>query len=319
MTRRRGETTRKMTTLGLLAAATFGGAIATARPASAQDIERVLAGIRLNSKSSNVLAKYGNPNEVVIGDVGFRGIQAGNTGGSGAPPADGGGLPGLGGGTGGPPQVLTPGRAGGGFSSGGAAAGGFGRGGGPPVPGGAPAGGFGAPSGAPIPGGGGGFGAPAGDGGDFGKPGGFGQPGGFGGGGLGDAGSTSGSIGPFGQNVSTLARQQEVTWIYNRKVNNNLVTYNFLIGANGNVVQIMVTGYKGGNSRTKRNIALGSTYKDVVALYGYPESQSIVGRTLVASYRTRAHVEFQFLPETPQSNPLATGNKCIAITIATVE
>ncbi len=312
----RGNTTRKMTTLGLLAAATFGGAVLSARPASAQDIERVLAGIRLNSKSSNVLAKYGNPNEVVIGDIGFRGMQAGggNNGTEGGPPGDG-GLPGLGGGGGG--RSIGGASPGGGRTMGGASPGGGGR-----TMGGASMSGGGMSAGAPPPGSfgaptGGGFGAPPGDGG-------FGQPGGFGGGGSlggspGDAGSTSGGIGAFGQNVSTLARQQEVTWIYNRKVNNNLVTYNFLIGANGNVVQIMVTGYKGGNSRTKRNIALGSTYKDVVALYGYPEEQSIVGRTLVASYRTRAHISFQFLPETPQSNPLATGNKCIAITIATVE
>jgi hypothetical protein len=110
-----------------------------------------------------------------------------------------------------------------------------------------------------------------------------------------------------------------VTWIYNRKINNNLVSYEFLIGPSGQVVQIRVSGYYGGNSRTRRGVALGSTYKDVVQKYGYPEEHYQVGRILVASYRGRAHAQFQFLMDRPQSNPMATGNKVVAITIATVE
>ena len=260
-------------TLGAFAVVSTGIALTSARPASAQEIERVLAGIRLNSKSSSVLAKFGNPNEVVIGDVGVRGFgPSGQPGGQGGSPGDGGApggdsLPGVGGAGGGGKNFPGARGFGGGAPPGGTL--------GAAPPGG---GGFGAPQGVggPPPGASGSFGGPPQGGGFGGAPGGEGD---FGGGG---AGSSSGAIGPFGQSVSTLARQQEVTWIYNRKINNNVVSYNFLIGPNGNVVQILVSGYSGGNSKTKKGIGLGSTYKDVVRVYGYPEEHAIIGRTLIA-------------------------------------
>lgn len=275
----------------------------TARPASAQDIERLLAGIRLNSKSSAVLAKFGNPNEVVIGDLGVRGIapatgQAGQQGGFGG--AQGGGFGGPGGGLpapgGGDGPTMMGGRSG---------RGGFG--GPPPGIGGPPPGFGGPPPGFGGPGGPGGPGFPPGD--EIGFPG---APGA----GAGAAGPT---VGPFGQTQSNVARQQEVTWVYNRKVNNNLVTYEFLIGPSGQVIQIRVTGYRGGLARTRRGVVLGSTYKDVVRSYGYPEEHIVVGRTLVASYKNKAHVTFQFMNERGQANPMDDGNKVISITIATVE
>jgi len=65
---------------------------------AASTYERVLAGVRLNSTAKAVLAKYGNPNDVVVGDVGARqGTTAGGAA-AGAFPGGGGGLPGLGGG-----------------------------------------------------------------------------------------------------------------------------------------------------------------------------------------------------------------------------
>ena len=292
---------------GTLAAASLAAAVALApAPASAQEIERVLAGIRLNSKASTVLAKYSNPNQVVIGDVGIRGFGPNGPGGAGN---QGGAPDGAGadprGGSGGELPGLSP--SGGGASRGPRGTSGFGSSG----PRSGPPGGF--SSGPP-----GGYGGPTGG---FGG----GPPGGFGGEGDGSGfpsaggGATGGGIGGFGQTVSTLAQQQEVTWIYNRKVKNNLVSYNFLIGPNGNVVQILVSGYSDAATKTKRGIGLGSTYKDVVKAYGYPEEHARYGRVLVASYRSRAHVSFQFLNETPQSNPFASGNKVIGITIATVE
>lgn len=361
------------------AALALAGLALLSSSASAQDYERVLGGIALNARSSSVLAKYGNPNEVVIGEVGVRGAPAGQGGAGG-----GGGFDGAPGGFGGGSGGFGSGRPGG-FGGGapgsfsGGAPGGF-SGGAPGGFGGAP-GGFGGPSGySGAPGGmsgSGGFGragggapgsfsggAPGGFSGgapgsfsggapggfSSGAPGGFGgAPGGFGGGGQGfgrgsrggdddTSGSLPGSggfpggpggfpgsggggtsIGQFGQTISTLARQQEVTWIYNRKVNNNLVSYEFLIGPAGAVSQIRVSGYYGGNSRTKRGIALGSTYKEVVQKYGFPEEHYQVGRVLVASYRGKAHVQFQFMMDRPQSNPMSTGNKVVAITIATVE
>jgi hypothetical protein len=187
-------------------------------------------------------------------------------------------------------------------------------GGGPSIPsmGGGPS--MGGPMGMPAPGG---MGGPMGMPSPGGMPGGEDFPG-AGPGGMGMPGAPGGGVGQFGQTVSTLARQQEVTWIYNRKIKNNLVSYEFLIGPGGNVSQIRVSGYTGGDSRTKRGVSLGSTYKQVVALYGYPEEHYQVGRILVASYRNRNHVQFQFL-NNRSLDPMSPGNKVVAITIATVE
>lgn len=300
------------------AAATAGTAlfalatIGTATQAAAPAYEKSLAGIRLSSTSKSVLARFGNPNEIVIGDVGIR--QGPNTGQNGAGGGDpNGGIPGApsGGGPGSLPPLGSPG-------------------------------GFGAPGGfsnpdAGVPGEMGGKGGFPGAAGAFpGAPGGFGAPpggvpgaedagrGGFPGGGL---GSTAGgpSVGAFGQTQSTFARQQEVTWIYNRKFTDKkgaqqLVSYEFLIGPSGYVSQIRVTGYTGGNTRTSKGITLGSTYRDVVRAYGYPEEHAVYGTTLVASYRNRAHLSFQFLNDRViKNNVINPGNKVIGITIATVE
>jgi hypothetical protein len=187
--------------------------------------------------------------------------------------------------------------------------------------------GGGPPSGPIGPGGpsfgGGGFpGGPAGLGGGGPEDGG-GAPGfpggGFpGAGGVGGAGG-GGAVGPFGATQSSLARQQEVTWIYNRKAGKNQVSYEFLIGPDGNVIQIRATGYAGGLARTRKGVTLGSTYKQVVQLYGYPEEHQRVGNVLIASYKSRAHAQFQFLNQKGQTDPFDAGNKCIAITVATTE
>jgi hypothetical protein len=292
------------------AAATAGTAlfalatIGTATQAAAPAYEKSLAGIRLSSTSKTVLARFGNPNEIVIGDVGIR--QGPNTGQnpSGDPNAPGGSgsssLPPLGG----PSAFGTPG----GFSNPDAGAPGEGGRGVSPGGGfGAPGGGFGAPPGAGFPG------APGDDG-----------KGGFpGGGGLSSGGGPT--VGAFGQTQSTFTRQQEVTWIYNRKFTDKkgaqqLVSYEFLIGPSGYVSQIRVTGYIGGNAKTQRGITLGSTYRDVVRAYGYPEEHAVYGTTLVASYRNRAHLSFQFLNDRViKNNVINPGNKVIGITIATVE
>jgi hypothetical protein len=276
-------------------AAAAAAALTLATPAQAQGIERTLVGIKLNTTSKNILARYGNPTQVVVGETGVRlpggggrGVAAGGFGAasassSGFPGGGGGGYPGGGGG--------YPGGGGGGYPGGG----GFGGGGGlPPLGGG---GGY--------PGGGGGY---PGGGGGGGYPGGFG--GGFGGGaGLPGGGDITASVGgggggAFGNTSSTVSRQQEVTWIYDRSG----VSYEFLIGADGRVIQIKAIGYKGGNAKTSRGVQLGSSYATALARYGYPEQHQRVGPILIASYRNKAHTSFQFL-----------NNKVIAITIATVE
>jgi Protein interacting with poly(A)-binding protein len=311
--------------------------------------ERSLAGIRLNSQSTSVLRLYGNPNEVVIGNTGVRlppqGGQGGQgqqgTGFPGAPGAfPGSGFPGTPGAPGAFPGSGFPGASGpargpsaSGLSAGGAAsvgprgpAGPQGRG----FPG-AP-GGFAGAAGLPqgpggFPGGPGGFpggfpGAPPGAG-EFGDGTGFpgsGFPGsGFPGSGFPGAGGVGGGIGAFGQTTSTLARQQEVTWIYNRKSGNDIVSYEFLIGPSGQVIQIRALGYTG-PVRTSRGIKLGSDYRDVVRAYGYPESHFMSNGILVADYKNKAHAQFQFQNRAgQQGDPLKGGYKIIAITIASFE
>jgi hypothetical protein len=321
------------------------GVVIASRPASAQDYERVLAGVRLNSSAKSVLARYGNPNEVIIGDVGVRQAPPQPGGGAAA-----GGMMGSSGMMGGP-GMMSGGMMGGaatddvGMGGGGGkmmpgAMGMTGMGGGPPMGGmsgpmGGPMGSSGMMGGPSMGMGGPDMGAaygrgPGGMSGPMGGPMGSSGMSGPMGGGMGGPSVPGGEdfpgapgggtgVGQFGQTVSTLARQQEVTWIYNRKIANNLVSYEFLIGPSGNVSQIRVSGYKGGNAKTKRGAVLGSTYKQVVALYGYPEEHYQVGRILVASYRKNKHVQFQFMNERGQANPMSDGNKVVAITIATVE
>jgi hypothetical protein len=332
------------------------GTLALTRPASAQGgIERVLAGIRLNSTAKSVLEKFGNPNEVIIGEVGVRAPQNPQGGAAGQTAMLGGGMMGPPAGMGssamGARMGAMMGGGGGGMRmQGSAATGGMGGGmmGGPPsgatmgppagmtgggLPG-MPSGfsGSGRPSGMGMMGSGrmgamgrGGFGGGRGD--DDGAPMsgsmGGGPIGGFGGGG-GLTGSNPG-IGPFGQTTSTTSRQQEVTWIYNRKIKDakgadQLISYEFLIGPEGKVSQIRVLGYTAQGIKTQRGVTLGSTYRDVIRLYGIPESHQVGGdNILVASYKNKAHVQFQFQNQKEQSNPLATGNRVIAITIAAIE
>lgn len=280
---------------GAAALAVAGAALAPARPASAQ-IERVLAGIRLNTSVRNVIARFGNPKQVVVGDVPIRlprTTVAGGVAGGGFSAAGGfggaGGYPGAGGGLEGPaaggvsPFPVTGGYPGGaGGYPGGGAMGGLEGPGGLPGMGGYPGGGAGGFGGYP----GGGMGGPTD------------MPGGGFGGAIGGGGG-------FGNTNSTLARQQETTLIYDRPGG---ISYEFLIGADGRVIQIRAIGYTGTSVKTAKGIRLGSSYATVLQRYGYPEEHMNVGPILVASYRNKNHTQFQFL-----------NNKVIAITIASVE
>lgn len=263
----------------------MGVSIGAATQAAAPTYEREIAGIRLNSTAKSVLAKYGNPNEVVIGAVGVR------------------------------QGTTVPGAA---SAAMGEQRSNFAQNGPPGGFNGPPGGGFNGPPG-------GGFNGPPG-GAENGPPGGFqgGAPGGFEAGGRGGFGGGT-AVGPFGNTQSSVATEQEVTWIYNRKYNDKkgapqLVSYEFLVGPAGNVEQIRVSGYTGGNVRTARGIVLGSTYRDVIRTYGFPEEHEDYGNVLVTSYRNSAHVQFQFLNDRVLSgNVTNPGNKVIGITIASVE
>jgi hypothetical protein len=279
---------------GTLAVLSAVVTLSAAHSASAQTLERDLAGIHLGSRSITVLQRYGNPNDVVIGDIGIRQ----------APLSGGGPTSGQGGGA---PSSPAPGGFGGSQRMGGGslpAPPGFGGSGG----GGGGMGTVGTPgmadesAGRPAPSMGGG------------PPGGFGAPGGFGG-----LGGGGGAAGGFGQTVSPLSNEQEVTWVYNRKNGNSVVSYEFLIGPAGEVAQIRVSGYLGSQAKTKRGIVLGSTYKDVVRAYGQPEDYQQVGNVLIASYKQKAHVAFQFLNQSGQTDAYHSGYKVIAVTIAQVD
>lgn len=237
------------------AAALLASLVVTTPAQAQQNIERVLAGIRLNTSAKSVLSKFGNPTQIVVGDVGTR-LPGNRAQGTAAGQPGGGGIEGSPGAPGVSPFPVSPGGL-------------------PPL-----GNSFGSPfGGAPVP-----------------------PPEGEGGGAVAPGGNTQ-----YGNTLSTLARNQEVTWIYDRPGG---TSYEFLIGPDGRVIQIKAIGYgnRGPNVRTAKGAGLGTPYVTVVQRYGYPEEHQQVGPILVASYRNRAHASFQFL-----------NNRCIAVTIASTE
>lgn len=97
--------------------------------------------------------------------------------------------------------------------------------------------------------------------------------------------------------------EEEVTWTYDLS---DGTTLEFIISETGRIIQVTVGGdrpYTG--SRTSKGIKLGSSYKDVLFKYGYPEGHSYFGRFLRASYADKHRVVFTFL-----------GKKLVGITIA---
>jgi len=85
----------------------------------------------------------------------------------------------------------------------------------------------------------------------------------------------------------------------------NGITIEFVISENV-VTQITVGGIgPWGPSRTAMGLQLGDTYKLVIWVAGYPESQEFSGRFLRLSYVTRCRVLYTF-----------EKNKCVGVTIA---
>jgi hypothetical protein len=295
-----------------------GGMFALAQSADAQSYERQLAGVRLNTSSKQLLAKFGNPNEVFIGDVAARtqpGMGGGMMGGD-----EGGGMPG---GMSGPPAGMM-GRGGmGGPPSMGGMPGGPNKGGGPSM-GGMPSG-YGAGMGGPpsgMMGRGGMSGPPAGmmgRGGMGGPPSmGGGEEGGMSGGGMMGGGGMGG--GAFGNTNSTGVSVQEVTWVYNRKFKNDLISYEFLLSPQGTVSQIRVVGYTGGYAKTQKGIVLGSSMADVIRRYGHPEKQSIAGQgILLLDYSKKHHMSLQLQLQKVPNDPVKKIYRVIAIVVATIE
>lgn len=362
------QTSAKLVALtSVMTAMSFSAPSVTAQ---SKDLERTLAGVRLNASSRTVLSKFGNPNEIYIGDIGVRipGTDAQQGGGMGMGMGDEGGMAGgagmMGGmmGSSGPSMGGMGGgsgpRAGGSgmMSSSGPSMGGMGGGSGPR--GGASgmmgssgmmggmaggmAGRMGGMAGGMAGGGGGGKMGSMGGGGGSKMGGGDGEMGGMGGmgggmggmmGGMGGmmGGDTGGAVGSFGRTQSSVARQQEVTWVYNRttkdaKGQTTAISYEFLINPGGAISQIRCLGYHSPikpstqtpSITTQKGIRLGSSYVEILRAYGQPDSYEKAGNILVLSY-PKKHVQFQLINQKEQAEPSKAAYRVIAMTIATVE
>jgi hypothetical protein len=373
------QTSAKLVALtGVMTAMSFNAPSVTAQ---SKDLERTLAGVRLNASSRTVLSKFGNPNEIYIGDIGVRIPGTGAQQGGGMGMGEDGGMAGgpgmMGGMSGGAGPSMMGGMAGGsGPRMGGAGMmgssgmmGGMAGGGGKMGAMGGGSGSMGAPggmSGAPssmmggigrMGGGSGSMGAPAGmSGAPSSMMGGMGRMGGGGskmgggdgemgtmGGGMGGmmggmggmmggmGGDTGGGVGAFGRTQSSVARQQEVTWVYNRttkdaKGQTTAISYEFLINPGGSISQIRCLGYHSPikpttqtpSITTQKGIRLGSSYVEILRAYGQPDSYEKSGNILVLSY-PKKHVQFQLINQKEQAEPTKAAYRVIAMTIATVE
>lgn len=309
----------------------------------AQAIERQFLGIRMLSRVQTVLARFGNPSQVTVGQVAYNlpGQQAGAAGAAAAPGRVGmAGLPGV------PGVPGAPMVAGGAAMGGASPYAGYGYGYGTMMP---PASGMGGPMvGTPaMPGGrpgmmggpgggmrgdyeedysapmGGPVGAPMAAGGAFGSapglpglPGGIGAPGRMGMAGMTGApgmagiGGVAGGIGLPSVGLRTtpgsMMYEMETTLVYERPGG---VIYEFLVNKDGYVVQAKAIGYedKSGLARTSRGIRLGDTYQRVLSVYGWPKEHQNMGTTLYISY-PNYHVAFQFY-----------NNRVVSIIVAAME
>lgn len=98
--------------------------------------------------------------------------------------------------------------------------------------------------------------------------------------------------------------EEEVTWTYDLA---NGLTLEFII-TDGLITQITVGGVgPWGLSKTHTGLQLGDTYKLVLWVCGYPESQNYAGRFLRVSYVNKNRALYTFL-----------NNKLVGITIAMV-
>ena len=103
---------------------------------------------------------------------------------------------------------------------------------------------------------------------------------------------------------STVLSQEEVTWTYDL---DNGITLEFII-TDGLITQITAGGLEPWSlSRTRAGLQLGDTYKLVLWVCGYPESQEYSGRFLRARYVTNNRLLFTFLR-----------NRLVGVTIALV-
>ena len=288
-----------------LAATSFLIGTGVGSPAMAQRSkgENAFLGIKLFSKFSDVLKKFGQPSEIQVGEAYISEMATEGTGTAAAGGGNNGGLPGFGGSGGYGP----PGGGGGGGRPGGS--GGYGPPGGYSAPGGG-GGGGGRPSGYGPPGG---YSPPSGGGGGGGRPSGYGPPGGGGSTGGGGTGT-----GPSGGSQNAQGEYLESTWWYHIKKKDtkgrllSTVHYCFLFNKEGKVIQISLYGYTS-PFRTARGVGLSSQFGQVMKAYGFG----------LDGERTGDNVSMRF--EVPKDNVKSklgfqmAKNKVVGITMAVVQ
>ncbi len=109
--------------------------------------------------------------------------------------------------------------------------------------------------------------------------------------------------------IMTKRGPPEVKWIYRFIANKNLRTLEFIINPDGRVTQISAFGSDWPTVKTAKGITLGvSTYKNVLAKYGFPESHDTTGVELITRYTKKDRVIFSLV-----------GNTVVGITIGLID
>ena len=93
----------------------------------------------------------------------------------------------------------------------------------------------------------------------------------------------------------TKKRAPELTWIYRFPKNKTL---EFIVSPDGRVMQIAAYAAEWPNVRTSKGITFGSTYKDLLAKYGFPESHQQVNIQLIARYSDKQRAIFVMVAQT---------------------
>jgi len=111
---------------------------------------------------------------------------------------------------------------------------------------------------------------------------------------------------PFGQGFgipqATQLSGREITWIYRFEKNKEL---DFILDAQGRVLQIAAFGVEWKGMKTSKGIGFGKMYKDIILTYGFPESHDQQPLGMVLKYANSDRVAFTLV-----------GNQVVGITIA---
>ena len=98
-----------------------------------------------------------------------------------------------------------------------------------------------------------------------------------------------------GMPTMTKKRAPELIWIYRFPKNRTL---EFIISPDGRVMQIAAYAAEWPNVRTSKGITFGSTYKDLLTKYGFPESHERSNIQLMARYPDKQRAVFVMVGQT---------------------